>query len=185
MCSFCIIPFARGRSRYREFSNLKEEATMLVQEGVREIVITGVNVGTYQFGKLTIVDVIDFLNKLPGLARIRISSIEPTTVPEILFQYMKDEQHKLVPFFHLPLQSGSDSILKKMKRRYSATQYADEIMRAAETVPDLCIGTDVMVGFPQENAVEFENTFNLLDKLPLTYFHVFRFLHEKEHRHLS
>jgi threonylcarbamoyladenosine tRNA methylthiotransferase MtaB len=175
MCSFCIIPFARGRSRYREFSNLKEEATMLVQEGVREIVITGVNVGTYQFGKLTIIDVIDFLNKLPGLARIRISSIEPTTVPEILFQYMKDEQHKLVPFFHLPLQSGSDSILKKMKRRYSATQYADEIMRAAETVPDLCIGTDVMVGFPQENAVEFENTFNLLDKLPLTYFHVFPF----------
>jgi threonylcarbamoyladenosine tRNA methylthiotransferase MtaB len=175
MCSFCIIPFARGRSRYREFENLQEEATMLVKEGAREIVITGVNVGTYQIGKLTIVDVIDYLNSLPGLARIRISSIEPTTVPEILFQYMNDQQHKLVPFFHLPIQSGDDTILKKMKRRYSAVQYADEIWRAFETVQDLCIGTDVMVGFPEESESEFENTFNLLNKLPLTYFHVFPF----------
>ncbi|MAF54628.1 MAG: hypothetical protein CL909_00815, partial [Deltaproteobacteria bacterium] len=84
MCSFCIIPFARGRSRYREFQNLQEEALMLVKEGAREIVITGVNVGTYLIGKLTIVDVVDYLNSLPGLVRIRISSIEPTTVPEIL-----------------------------------------------------------------------------------------------------
>ena len=175
MCSFCIIPFARGRSRYREFQNLQEEASMLVKEGVREIVITGVNVGTYQIGKLTIVDVVDYLNSLPGLSRIRISSIEPTTVPEILLQYMNDPQHKLVPFFHLPVQSGADTILKKMKRRYSAAQYADEIWRAFETVQDLCIGTDVMVGFPEESELEFENTLNLLDKLPLTYFHVFPF----------
>ena len=175
MCSFCIIPFARGRSRYREFQNLQEEASMLVKEGVREIVITGVNVGTYQIGKLTIVDVVDYLNSLPGLSRIRISSIEPTTVPEILLQYMNDPQHKLVPFFHLPVQSGADTILKKMKRRYSTAQYADEIWRAFETVQDLCIGTDVMVGFPEESELEFEKTLNLLDKLPLTYFHVFPF----------
>ena len=175
MCSFCIIPFARGRSRYREFSNLQEEATMLVKEGVREIVITGVNVGTYKTGKRTLVEVVDFLNTLPGLSRIRISSIEPTTVPEILFQYMKDEQHKLVPFFHLPLQSGSDSILQKMKRRYSADEYAEEIWKAYETVPDLSLGTDVMVGFPGESESEFESTLNLLEKLPLTYFHVFQF----------
>jgi threonylcarbamoyladenosine tRNA methylthiotransferase MtaB len=175
MCSFCIIPFARGRSRYREFQNLQEEALMLVKEGAREIVITGVNVGTYQIGKLTIVDVVDYLNSLPGLVRIRISSIEPTTVPEILLQYMNDPQHKLVPFFHLPVQSGADTILKKMKRRYSTAQYADEIWHAFETVQDLCIGTDVMVGFPGESELEFENTLNLLDKLPLTYFHVFPF----------
>jgi threonylcarbamoyladenosine tRNA methylthiotransferase MtaB len=175
MCSFCIIPFARGRSRYREFQNLQEEAAMLVKEGAREIVITGVNVGTYQIGKLTIVDVVDYLNSLTGLSRIRISSIEPTTVPEILLQYMNDSQHKLVPFFHLPVQSGADTILKKMKRRYSAAQYADEIWRAFETVEDLCIGTDVMVGFPEESETEFKNTLNLLDKLPLTYFHVFPF----------
>ncbi|MBC8259369.1 MAG: tRNA (N(6)-L-threonylcarbamoyladenosine(37)-C(2))-methylthiotransferase MtaB [SAR324 cluster bacterium] len=175
MCSFCIIPFARGRSRYREFQNLQEEARMLLDEGVQEIVITGVNVGTYKTGKRSIVDVIDFLNTLPGLSRIRISSIEPTTVPEILFQYMSDPQHKLVPFFHLPLQSGSDIILSQMKRRYTATEYADEIWRAFESVPDLCLGTDVMVGFPEENEAEFESTLNLLNKLPLTYFHVFPF----------
>ena len=175
MCSFCIIPFARGRSRYREFQNLQEEASMLVKEGVREFVITGVNVGTYHIGKLTIVDVVDYLNSLPGLARIRISSIEPTTVPEILFQYMNEPEHKLVPYFHLPIQSGADTILTRMKRRYSVAQYTDEIWRAFETVQDLCIGTDVMVGFPEESDSEFENTLNLLEKLPLTYFHVFPF----------
>ena len=175
MCSFCIIPFARGRSRYREFSNLQEEAKMLVQEGIREIVITGVNVGTYKTSKRTIVDVVDFLNTLSGLSRIRISSIEPTTVPEILFQYMSDEQHKLAPFFHLPLQSGNDNILQKMKRHYSSSEYTDEIWRAFESVPDLCIGTDVMVGFPEESEAEFKNTLNLLKILPLAYFHVFPF----------
>ena len=114
MCSFCIIPFARGRSRYREFSNLQEEANMLAESGVREVVITGVNVGTYKTGDLNIVNVIDSINSIKGIDRIRISSIEPTTVPKILFQYMKDSQHKLVPFLHIPLQSGSDEILKKM-----------------------------------------------------------------------
>ena len=175
MCSFCIIPFARGRSRYREFSNLQEEARMLVHEGIREIVITGVNIGTYKTGKRTLVDVIDFLNTLPELSRIRISSIEPTTVPEILFQYMSDEQHKLTPFFHLPLQSGNDNILQMMKRRYSSAEYTDEIWRAFENVPELCIGTDVMVGFPGESETEFKNTLNLLKILPLAYFHVFPF----------
>ena len=175
MCSFCIIPFARGRSRYREFSNVKEESKMLVQEGIREIVLTGVNVGTYNTGRLNIVDVIDYLNSITELKRIRISSIEPTTVPKILFQYMNDPQHKLVPFFHLPVQSGIDTILKKMKRRYSIAQYSDEIWSAFESVEDLCIGTDIMVGFPEESDSEFDNTFNLLEKLPLTYFHVFPF----------
>ena len=175
MCSFCIIPFARGRSRHRDFSNLQEEARMLVQEGAQEIVITGVNVGTYKTRELTIVDVVDFLNNLPGLARIRISSIEPTTVPETLFQYMSDPQHKLVPFLHLPLQSGSDAVLQKMKRCHSAAEYADEIQMAFETVPDLCIGTDLMVGFPEESEAEFESTLKLLEKLPLAYFHVFPF----------
>ena len=175
MCAFCIIPFARGRSRYREFSNLQEEASMLVQEGIREIVITGVNVGTYKTGKRTLVDVVDFLNTLPGLSRIRISSIEPTTVPEILFQYMSDQQHKLVPFFHLPLQSGNNTILQNMKRRYSSAEYTEEIWRAFESVPDLCIGTDVIVGFPKESETEFKSTLELLKILPLAYFHVFPF----------
>tara|TARA_B100000686_G_scaffold302976_1_gene339435 strand:- start:329 stop:1735 length:1407 start_codon:yes stop_codon:yes gene_type:complete len=175
MCTFCIIPFARGRSRYREFSNLQDEARRLVSEGVREIVITGVNIGTYKNDKKNIIGVVDFLNNIQGLSRIRISSIEPTTVPETLFEYMSDPQHKLVPFFHLPLQSGSDSVLNKMRRRYSSGEYADEIWKAYEAVPDLCIGTDVMVGFPEEISEEFECTKNLLNKLPIAYFHVFPF----------
>ena len=175
MCSFCIIPFARGRSRFREFSNLQNEARLLISEGVREIVITGVNIGTYNTKKEDIIRVVDFLNNLQGLSRIRISSIEPTTVPEVFFQYMSDSQHKLVPFFHLPLQSGSDSVLQKMRRRYNSAQYADEVWKAYEAVPNLCIGTDVIVGFPEESKAEFECTKNLLEILPFAYFHVFPF----------
>jgi len=175
MCSFCVIPFARGRSRYREFYNLLEEAKNFADAGVREVVITGVNVGTYKEGDLNIVNVIDSINAIKGIERIRISSIEPTTVPKILYQYMKDSQHKLVPFFHLPIQSGSDNILKKMNRRYSAKAFSDEIFQAYESIPDLCIGTDVMVGFPEESESDFEKTLTLLKNLPLTYFHVFPF----------
>ncbi len=176
MCSFCIIPFARGRSRSRDFGNLQEEARLLVeQEQVRELILTGVNVGTYATSEKTLLEVIDFLQGLPELARIRISSIEPTTVPEVLLEYMADPQHKLVPFLHLPLQSGSTKVLAEMKRRYTATEYADEVLRAFERVPDLCIGTDVMVGFPGESEAEFEETRTLLTELPIHYFHVFPF----------
>ncbi len=179
MCTFCIIPFARGRSRIRELDNLKDEARMLISEGVREIVITGVNIGTYETEKENIIGIVDFLNNLSGLDRIRISSIEPTTFPKVFFEYMADPQHKLVPFLHLPLQSGSDSVLQKMRRRYTSAQYADEIWRAYEEVPDVCIGTDVMVGFPEESSAEFECTKNLLEKLPFAYFHVFPFSRRK------
>ncbi len=176
MCSFCIIPFARGRSRSRDFANLQEEARLLVeQEQVRELILTGVNVGTYDESGKTLLEVIDFLQELPDLARIRISSIEPTTVPDPLLAYMADPQHKLVPFLHLPLQSGSTKVLTEMKRRYTASAYAEEVARAAEAVPDLCIGTDVMVGFPGESDAEFEETRDLLTMLPIDYFHVFPF----------
>ena len=179
MCTFCIIPFARGRSRIRELENLKDEARMLISEGVREIVITGVNIGTYETEKENIIGIVDFLNNLSGLDRIRISSIEPTTFPKVFFEYMADPQHKLVPFLHLPLQSGSDSVLQKMRRRYTSAQYTDEIWKAYEEVPDLCIGTDVMVGFPEESSAEFECTKKLLEKLPFAYFHVFPFSRRK------
>ena len=148
---------------------------MLVQEGIREIVITGVNVGTYKTGKKTLVDVVDFLNTLPGLSRIRISSIEPTTVPPALLERMADATHPLVPFLHLPLQSGADAILQKMKRRYSVRDYAAEVERAYRMVPELCVGTDVMVGFPGETPEDFEDTRLLLADLPISYFHVFPF----------
>ncbi|MGA1597969.1 MAG: tRNA (N(6)-L-threonylcarbamoyladenosine(37)-C(2))-methylthiotransferase MtaB [bacterium] len=176
MCSFCIIPFARGRSRYRSFENLQEEARLLVaQEGVRELVLTGVNIGTYQESGKALLDVIAFLQELPELQRIRISSIEPTTVPEEVFDLMADPQHKLTPFFHLPLQSGSERILQEMKRRYTPWDYAEEVWRACERVPDLYVGADVMVGFPGETEEDFEDTCRLLAELPIHSFHVFPF----------
>ncbi|MDP6464651.1 MAG: tRNA (N(6)-L-threonylcarbamoyladenosine(37)-C(2))-methylthiotransferase MtaB [SAR324 cluster bacterium] len=173
MCSFCIIPFARGRSRYRNHENLMKEAKLLCDEGVKEIVLTGVNIGTYQENGKNLLDIIDALHRLEGPERIRISSIEPTTVPEGILERMTDSQHKLVPFLHLPVQSGSDTILQKMKRRYSVKEYAHEVHQAWKKVEDICIGTDVMVGFPGETEAQFLQTQNLLQDLPIHYFHVF------------
>lgn len=175
MCTFCIIPFARGRSRSREMGNLLDEARQLVERGAREIVITGVNVGTYAYDGQTILDVVDRLNEIGGLARIRISSIEPTTIPVELFDRMNDPGHALVPYLHIPLQSGSDNVLGLMKRLYSRQEFIDFIEDAAARVSDLCIGTDVMVGSPGETDADFEATCDLLVNAPVTYAHVFKY----------
>jgi len=179
MCSFCIIPFSRGRSRSRNFENILAEARSLVNSGIKEIVLTGVNLGTYQDDAHHFLEIIEELNKLSNLKRIRISSIEPTTVPEKLLDYMIDSQHKLVPFFHLPVQSVSNAILKDMKRRYTAEEYVNEINNAYAKVPDLCIGTDVMTGFPGETDKMFKETLAALTQLPLAYYHVFPFSERK------
>ena len=179
MCSFCIIPFSRGRGRSRQFENLLEDARSFIEAGSKEIVITGVNIGTYADSPYGLPDVIDALQEQSELARIRISSIEPTTVPESLLERMADPCHKLVPFLHLPLQSGSNTILSQMKRRYCRESYRGDVLDAFERVPGLCIGTDVMVGFPGESDDDFEQTFQLLDSLPLAYFHVFPFSERK------
>ncbi len=175
MCSFCIIPFARGRSRHRNFENLLDEAHMLAGEGVKEIVLTGVNLGIYNESGRTLADVVDALNELQDISRIRISSIEPTTVQPQLLEYMADPRHKLLPFLHLPMQSGSKEILRDMKRRYGPDEFAEELLSAWKRLPDLCLGTDVMVGFPGESEEQFEATLKLLADLPLAYFHVFPF----------
>ena len=175
MCTFCIIPTARGRARPRSLPNLLTEAEQLTAAGVREVVLTGVNLGTYREGGATLVEVVDRLNDLPGLARIRISSIEPTTVAEGLLERMADPAHRLVPFLHLPLQSGSSRVLRAMRRRYTAGQFRRYAEAALATVPGLCLGTDVMVGFPEEDDDAFHETLHLLDALPFAYFHVFPF----------
>ena len=176
MCSFCIIPFARGRGRSRNKHNLLQEANNLVNQGYQEIVLTGVNIGTYhnEQGE-NIIDIIQALNQIEKLKRIRISSIEPTTIPEKIFGLMNDPNHKLVPYLHIPLQSGSPSILTRMKRRYTAQEYLDFIKQAKDEVENICIGTDVMVGMPGEGKEEFLQTYNLLEKGPINYFHVFSF----------
>lgn len=175
MCSFCVIPFARGRARSRAFDNLLEEARRLAARGAREIVLTGVNIGTYAHEGRTIVDVVEALDAIKGLDRVRISSIEPTTVPEILLDYMKNPQHTLTPYLHVPVQSGSNRVLALMKRRYTREEYLDFVERAQAAVPDLCIGTDILVGAPGEGEAEFEETLRLLEESPLCYAHVFKY----------
>ena len=175
MCSFCVIPFARGRSRHREFDNLCAEAEQQVASGIQEIVLTGVNLGTYDICGRHLVDIVDFLDSLKDLQRIRISSIEPTTVDPGLLERMGDQSHKLVPFLHLPVQSGSNQILELMKRRYNSFEYAREVEEAVQKIPDLCVGADVMVGFPGEGELEFTETLDLLTNLPMGYLHVFPF----------
>ena len=175
MCTFCIIPFARGRARSRALDNLLEEARRLVERGARELVLTGVNVGTYEYEDHDIVDVCSALNNIEDLARIRISSIEPTTIPEALLELMDDPGHKLVPYLHIPLQSGSDAVLARMKRKYTAGEFAAFIENAAARVRDLCIGTDVLVGMPGETDADFGETTAILRDCPITYAHVFKY----------
>jgi threonylcarbamoyladenosine tRNA methylthiotransferase MtaB len=175
MCSFCIIPFARGRARSRNMENLLDEARSLVERGGRELVLTGVNIGTYAFDGQGILDVVDRLNEIDGLDRIRISSIEPTTIPEALFERMNDPDHALTPYLHIPLQAGSDSVLAAMRRKYTRDEFLEFVQRAHECVRDICIGTDILVGFPGETEEDFEATCDALWRSPLVYAHVFKY----------
>jgi len=173
-CSFCEIPYARGRARSREFDDLLREARELVAAGHRELVLTGINVGTYRFADKNIADVIAALEEIAGLLRIRITSIEPTTIPATILDRMA-AQRKLCRFLHIPLQSGSDSVLQRMNRRYTIQEFIDFLHSAEKKVPDVCLGTDVIVGFPGESPDDFAQTYELLRELPFTYFHVFSY----------
>lgn len=175
MCSFCIIPFARGRARSRDWGNTLEEATAAAQRGIRELVLTGVNIGTYQSSGRNIIDLVDALNDIDGLLRVRISSIEPTTVPGELLDRMADSGHSLLPYLHLPLQSGSDKVLRLMRRKYLMSHYREFAREALNRVPDLCLGTDIMVGFTGETGEDFEETCRQFLDLPFAYTHVFPF----------
>lgn len=175
MCTFCIIPFARGRSRSRDFQNLYQEAKVLAQQGFKEIILTGVNIGTFTSEGKDLVDIVDALNEVQGLKRVRISSIEPTTIPDAILDRMKDEEHVLLPYLHIPLQSASDDTLKAMKRKYSSKEYFDYLDFVKQKVPNISIGTDVMVGFPGETDEHFEKMYQDLLKSPLMYFHVFSY----------
>ena len=131
-CAFCIIPFARGRARPRLFSDIIKEARSLAEQGYQELVLTGVNMGTYQEQSFCFMDILEALESIEGLQRVRISSIEPTTIKTEIFSLMKDEQSKLVPFLHLPLQAASNKVLKDMRRKYSFEDYQDFIQQLTE-----------------------------------------------------
>lgn len=173
-CSFCEIPFARGRARSREFNDILKEANLLVQAGHKELVLTGINIGTYRYQTYTITDVIEALEQIPQLARIRISSIEPTTIPTGVIDKMS-KKSKLCRHLHIPLQSGDDKVLKAMKRTYTVKEFSHFINNAYAKVDGLCIGTDVIAGFPAEGEGHFQNTVEILKKLPIHYFHTFSY----------
>ncbi|MFH2054314.1 MAG: tRNA (N(6)-L-threonylcarbamoyladenosine(37)-C(2))-methylthiotransferase MtaB [bacterium] len=173
-CSFCIIPTARGRARSRNFEDLLREAHLLAEAGHQEIVLTGVNIGTYKSEGKRLLAVIQEMEKIEKLRRIRISSIEPTTINPDLVRYMANSE-KLCRHLHIPLQSGDDRILKTMKRRHTAAQYGKFVEWVAQTVPDIGLGSDIMVGFPGEGDEVFSNGKRFIADLPLAYFHVFTY----------
>jgi threonylcarbamoyladenosine tRNA methylthiotransferase MtaB len=174
MCSFCIIPFARGRERSRRFDDVIREAEELALRGHREVVLTGVNIGHYSCQNRSLLDLIQRLELVDGIDRIRLSSIEPTTISGELLDHMAVSS-KLCPYLHVPLQSGDNAILEAMNRRYSAREYRLLIEKAIARVPHLGLGTDLLVGFPGEDEHHFANTMALAADLPFDYFHVFTF----------
>ena len=173
-CSFCIIPFTRGRERSRRLEDVVREARELVLRGHQEIVLTGVNIGRYRSEGRSFLELIQRLEDVDGLRRIRITSIEPTTIEPPLVDYMA-ESPKLCRYFHVPIQSGDDSVLERMNRRYSADEYRSFLEGVVRTVPDAGLGTDLIVGFPGESDASFERTERLLTELPFSYFHVFSY----------
>jgi len=175
-CSFCEIPYARGRARSRVFADILLEAQALTAAGHKELILTGINIGTYEYQGKDLLEVIRALERIEGLERIRISSIEPTTIPAQLFDHMGPQRAgKLCRYLHIPLQSGSNGILGDMKRRYTVEQFSDFINEAHRKVPQICIGTDVIVGFPGETDAHFDETVDLLREEPVHYFHVFSY----------
>jgi threonylcarbamoyladenosine tRNA methylthiotransferase MtaB len=174
MCSFCIIPFARGHERSRHLDDALREADELAAKGHRELVLTGVNIGQYHHRGSTLLDLIERLESIHSIDRIRISSIEPTTIPGELLDYMATSR-KLCRHLHVPLQSGDNGILRAMNRRYTAQDYCAFVDKAVRRVPDLALGTDLMVGFPGEGEREFDRTRTLAEDLPFAYLHVFSF----------
>tara|TARA_B100000424_G_C22945228_1_gene503096 strand:+ start:2176 stop:3477 length:1302 start_codon:yes stop_codon:yes gene_type:complete len=177
-CSFCTIPLARGRSRSDNISNTIKIANQAIQSGAREIVLTGVNIGDY--GKNNNESFIELIKRLDTLAveRIRISSIEPNLLTKEIIDFCA-ESKKFMPHFHIPLQSGSNKILKLMRRRYTSSQYAESISLIRQLIPDASIGVDVIVGFPGESNEDFMETFNFIESLDISYLHVFTYSERK------
>jgi threonylcarbamoyladenosine tRNA methylthiotransferase MtaB len=174
-CSYCTIPFARGRSRNPEIISIIEEAEKIAERGVKEIVLTGVNIA--DFGKSTgesFTTLLKSLIKVNGIERFRISSIEPNLLTDELIEMIATHE-KILPHLHIPLQSGCDKILGLMKRRYTRDNFEARIKKVIEILPYAGIGADIIVGFPGENSADFENTYSFLKNMPLSYLHVFSF----------
>ncbi|MEW5895654.1 MAG: tRNA (N(6)-L-threonylcarbamoyladenosine(37)-C(2))-methylthiotransferase MtaB [Candidatus Omnitrophota bacterium] len=173
-CTYCEVPFARGPARSRIFKDILNEAEELAERGYQELVLTGINIGAYDFKGKNLIDIINSLENIDLIKRVRISSIEPTQILESLINHMAQSK-KLCRFLHVPLQHGQNTILKKMGRRYAAEDASRLIRKAKDTVKDICIGTDVIVGFPGETEKHFQALIDFLTSEPVDYFHVFSF----------
>lgn len=180
-CSFCTIPLARGKSRSDTIKNIVEKAQKIASQGIKEIVLTGVNIG--DFGKnedpshpesenfLKLIHALDEVNEID---RFRISSIEPNLCSDEIIEFVA-QSNRFVPHFHMPLQSGSDNVLKQMRRRYKSDLYASRVNKIKELMPHACIGVDVIVGFPGENDQLFQESYDFIHSLDISYLHVFTY----------
>ncbi|WP_417290072.1 tRNA (N(6)-L-threonylcarbamoyladenosine(37)-C(2))-methylthiotransferase MtaB [Corallibacter sp.] len=180
-CTYCTIPLARGISRSDTMKNVLKNAKEISEKNIKEIVLTGVNIGDYGKGEFgnkkhehTFLDLVTELDKVEGIERLRISSIEPNLLKNETIDLVS-KSRAFVPHFHIPLQSGSNDILKKMKRRYMRELYVDRVAKTKEVMPHACIGVDVIVGFPGETEERFLETYNFLSELDISYLHVFTY----------
>jgi len=180
-CTYCTIPLARGISRSDSVANVLKNAAEISAKGIKEIVLTGVNIGDYGKGEFgnkkhehTFYDLVQALDTVEGIHRLRISSIEPNLLKNETIDFVANS-NAFVPHFHIPLQSGSDALLKLMKRRYLTNLYVDRITKIKATMPNACIGLDVIVGFPGETEELFLETYNFLVALDISYLHVFTY----------
>ncbi|MFY7811051.1 MAG: tRNA (N(6)-L-threonylcarbamoyladenosine(37)-C(2))-methylthiotransferase MtaB [Flavobacterium sp.] len=180
-CTYCTIPLARGISRSDTLENVLKNAEEIASKGIKEIVLTGVNIGDYGKGEFgnkkhqhTFLDLVTALDQVNGIKRLRISSIEPNLLKNETIDFVS-KSNCFVPHFHIPLQSGSNEILKKMKRRYLRELYEERVIQIKKTMPDACIGVDVIVGFPGETDELFMETYYFLNELDISYLHVFTY----------
>ncbi len=175
-CTFCTIPLARGKSRNSSIADTVLEAQKIAATDVKEIVLTGVNIGDFgQGGDENFEGLIRELDKVEGIDRFRISSIEPNLLTDSIIEFCLKDSKRFVPHFHVPLQSGSDDLLKAMRRKYLSALYADRVHAIKKHNPKACIGVDVIVGFPGETDEEFMVTYSFLNELPVSYLHVFTY----------
>lgn len=180
-CTYCTIPLARGISRSDSLENVLENAREISRKGIKEIVLTGVNIGDYGKGEFgnkkhehTFLDLVKALDEVEGVERLRISSIEPNLLKDETIEFVSGS-NSFVPHFHIPLQSGSNEVLKLMRRRYMRELYSDRIAKIKALMPNACIGVDVIVGFPGESPEHFLETYNFLNELDISYLHVFTY----------
>lgn len=180
-CTYCTIPLARGISRSDTLENVLKNAKEISERGIKEIVLTGVNIGDYGKGEFgnkkhehTFLELVQELDKVDGIHRLRISSIEPNLLTNETIDFVSTSD-AFVPHFHIPLQSGSDELLKKMKRRYLRQTYTDRVAKIKEVMPNACIGVDAIVGFPGETDELFLETYNYLNEQDISYLHVFTY----------